>query len=251
MKHSRYLFLIGLMVVWQVLSYLGIIPRYKVPSPLEVLSGVRDLFIVGLPPGHKLPQHILGSLNRVFWGFSFAATVGIPLGVIMGWSKPFRNMVDPIVEILRPIPPLAWIPISIIWFGIGIKSAAFIIFLGAFFPILLSTVAGVVSVDVVLIEASRSLGAKERQIFLKVLVPGAMPSILTGLRIGLGIGWMTLVAAEFTGIRTGFGLGYMIMTARDIQRPDEIMAGMAVIGLLGYVMDKALRLIEARVLKWR
>ena len=251
MKYSRYLFLIGLMVVWQVLSYLGIIPRYKVPSPLEVLSGVRDLFIVGLPPGHKLPQHILGSLNRVFWGFSFAATVGIPLGVIMGWSKPFRNMVDPIVEILRPIPPLAWIPISIIWFGIGIKSAAFIIFLGAFFPILLSTVAGVVSVDVVLIEASRSLGAKERQIFLKVLVPGAMPSILTGLRIGLGIGWMTLVAAEFTGIRTGFGLGYMIMTARDIQRPDEIMAGMAVIGLLGYVMDKALRLIEARVLKWR
>ncbi|MFH1624538.1 MAG: ABC transporter permease [Pseudomonadota bacterium] len=251
MRCRRYLLLISIMVIWQVLSYLGIIPKYRVPSPLDVILGVRDLLLVGLPPGYRLPQHIVASLNRVFWGFLFAATIGITLGITMGWSRRLRVMVDPVIEILRPVPPLAWIPISILWFGIGIKSAAFIIFLGAFFPILLSTIGGVVSVDVVLVEASRSLGAKERDVLLKVLVPGAMPSILTGLRIGLGIGWMTLVAAEFTGVKTGYGLGYMIMTARDIQRPDEILAGMAIIGLLGYLMDTVLRVAEGKLLRWR
>ena len=251
MRLSRYILLVGLIAIWQVLSYFGVIPKYKVPSPIDVLLGIRDLFIVGLPPGYRLMQHILESLNRVFWGFLFAAMIGIPLGIVMGWSKLIKRMVDPIIELLRPVPPLAWIPISVLWFGIGIKSAVFIIFLGAFFPILLTTIAGVVSVDVVLVDASRSLGAKGKEVLLKVLAPGAMPSILTGLRIGLGIGWMTLVAAEFTGVKTGYGLGYMIMTARDIQRPDEILAGMAIIGLLGYLMDRILRLVEARVLRWR
>jgi len=251
MIRSRYLLLFGLIVIWQTFSYFGIFPENRVPSPLNVLSALKDLLLVGLPPGYGLVGHILGSLHRVFWGFSFAAAISIPLGIILGWSKPLKRMADPVIEMLRPIPPLAWIPISILWFGIGIESAAFIIFLGAFFPILLSTIAGVVSIDTILIEASRSLGAKERQVLLKVLVPGAMPSILTGLRIGLGIGWMTLVAAEFTGVKTGYGLGYMIMTARDIQRPDKIVAGMAMIGLLGYLMDKVLRLTEARVLRWR
>jgi ABC-type nitrate/sulfonate/bicarbonate transport system permease component len=155
-----------------------------------------------------------------------------------------------VVEIVRPIPPLAWIPIAILWFGIGIKSAAFIIFLGAFFPILLNTVSGVRSIDPVIIEAARVLNAGRRFIFLKVLIPGAVPSILTGMRIGLGIGWMSLVAAEFTGVRQGYGLGYMIMTARDIQRPDEIIAGMLVIGLIGLGIDACLRTAERRWVRW-
>jgi ABC-type nitrate/sulfonate/bicarbonate transport system permease component len=160
-------------------------------------------------------------------------------------------MLTPIVEMVRPIPPLAWIPIAILWFGIGVRSAAFIIFLGAFFPILLSTTAGVLSVDKILLEASHTLGAKGKDIFFKVLVPGATPSIFTGLRIGLGIGWMTLVAAEFTGVKGGYGLGYMIMVARDIQRPDQIVAGMVVIGLIGYLLDVSIRIVEGRVLRWR
>ena len=251
MRGSRYLLLISLIVSWQVFSYLDILPKQKIPSPVDVAFGVMDLMIIGLPPGYKLGQHILASLNRVFWGFSFAVIIGIPLGISMGWSRRIKEMLDPVIEVLRPIPPLAWIPISILWFGIGIKSAAFIIFLGAFFPIVLSSIAGVIAIDVVLIEASRSLGASKRQVTSKVLIPGAMPSIFTGLRIGLGIGWMTLVAAEFTGVKTGYGLGYMIMTARDIQRPDEIVAGMFIIGIIGYLMDRVLRLVEASILRWR
>ncbi|HYA92650.1 MAG TPA: ABC transporter permease [Thermodesulfobacteriota bacterium] len=154
-------------------------------------------------------------------------------------------------EVVRPIPPLAWIPIAILWFGIGIKSAAFIIFLGAFFPIFLNTISGVLSIHPILIEAALTLHAKEKDIFLKALLPGAVPSIFVGMRIGIGIGWMTLVAAEFTGVREGYGLGYMIMTARDIQRPDEILAGMLVIGVIGLLIDIGLRTVESRTIRWR
>jgi ABC-type nitrate/sulfonate/bicarbonate transport system permease component len=160
-------------------------------------------------------------------------------------------MVRPLFEVVRPIPPLAWIPIAILWFGIGIKSAAFIIFLGAFFPILLNTISGVQSIHPILVEAARTLHAKEKDIFLKVLLPGAVPSIFVGMRIGIGIGWMTLVAAEFTGVKEGYGLGYMIMSARDIQRPDEILAGMLVIGIMGLLIDMGLRATESRALGWR
>jgi ABC-type nitrate/sulfonate/bicarbonate transport system permease component len=184
-------------------------------------------------------------------GFALAALVAVPLGLSLGWWRRWRRIVSPLLEVIRPIPPLAWIPIAILWFGIGIQSAAFIIFLGAFFPILLNTVSGVLSINPTLIEAARTLQAKERDIFLKVLWPGAIPSIFVGLRIGMGIGWMTLVAAEFTGVREGYGLGYMIMTARDIQRADEIVAGMLIIGLIGMLIDWVIRIIERRIVRWR
>ena len=213
--------------------------------------GLRDLAALGMPPGHPLHQHILHSLLRVGAGFAVAVAAAVPLGILLGWSGRLYRLFTPLVEILRPIPPLAWIPIAILWFGIGIRSAAFIIFLGVFFPILLDTITGVRSIDPLLIEAARTLNAKERDIFFKVLIPGAVPSILTGVRIGMGIGWMTLVAAEFTGVRQGYGLGYMIMTARDIQRADEMLAGMAVIGLIGLLIDHALRLLEGRLVRWR
>jgi ABC-type nitrate/sulfonate/bicarbonate transport system permease component len=168
----------------------------------------------------------------------------------MGWSKKLKMFLTPFVEVIRPVPPLAWIPLAIIWFGIGIKSAAFIIFLGAFFPILLNTVSGVLMVDVRLVEATVVLGARERHLLMKVLAPGSLPSIWTGLRIGLGIAWMTLVAAEFTGVKSGYGLGYLIMIARDIQRSDLVVAGMVTIGLIGYGLDMVLRNVEKRLLKW-
>jgi ABC-type nitrate/sulfonate/bicarbonate transport system permease component len=190
------------------------------------------------------------SLYRVALGYAIAALLAIPLGLLMGWSPGLLKIVRPLFEVVRPIPPLAWIPIAILWFGIGIKSAAFIIFLGAFFPILLNTISGVLSIHPILIEAARTLHAKEKDIFLKVLLPGAVPSIFVGMRIGVGIGWMTLVAAEFTGVKEGYGLGYMIMTARDIQRPDEILAGMLVIGVIGLLIDIGLRAIESRMIRW-
>ncbi len=251
MKKERYLLLILLILVWQGLSSLHLIPSYKLPSPVEIVIGFIDLIAVGVPPGHLLHDHVLYSLYRVALGYGVAALLAIPLGLLMGWFPRLRRMISPIIEVVRPIPPLAWIPIAILWFGIGIKSAAFIIFLGAFFPILLNTIAGVLSINPVLIEAARTLHAKEKDIFYKVLLPGSVPYIFVGMRIGLGVGWMTLVAAEFTGVREGFGLGYMIMTARDIQRPDEILAGMLVIGVIGLLINAGLRVTESRALRWR
>jgi ABC-type nitrate/sulfonate/bicarbonate transport system permease component len=237
-------------LAWQLLSMVGVLPYYKLPSPLEIAVGVKSLLMEGLPPGYLLYRHALESLFRVFCGFSIAACLGFPLGILMGWSEKLRTLLRPIIEILRPIPPLAWIPIAIIWFGIGIESAAFIIFLGAFFPILLNTVSGVLTVDVRLVEATKVLGARERHILLKVLAPASLPSMWTGLRIGLGIAWMTLVAAEFTGVKSGYGLGYLIMVARDIQRPDLVIAGMMTIGIIGYGLDELLRGGQRRLLKW-
>jgi len=250
MKKERFFIPLLLILIWQGLSSIQIIPSYKLPSPVEIVLGFKDLLIVGVPPGHLLHNHMLYSLYRVALGYAIAALLAIPLGLLMGWSPGLLRMIRPLFELVRPIPPLAWIPIAILWFGIGIKSAAFIIFLGAFFPILLNTISGVLSIHPILIEAARTLHAKEKDIFLKVLLPGAVPSIFVGMRIGIGIGWMTLVAAEFTGVKEGYGLGYMIMTARDIQRPDEILAGMLVIGVIGLLIDIGLRAIESRMIRW-
>ncbi len=251
MKSRSCLAPLAVLAIWQALSAAGVIPANLLPSPWMIVKGLRDLIIVGMPPEHLLHNHIIYSLLRVLAGFLAACAVGMPLGLVMGWSKMVRDMVSPFVEILRPVPPLAWIPIAILWFGIGMKSAAFIIFLGAFFPILLNTILGVTSLNPILLEAARTLRARERDIFLKVLLPGAIPSIFVGVRIGMGIGWMTLVAAEFTGVKEGYGLGYMIMTARDIQRSDEILAGMLVIGVIGLFINFCLRVLEARFVRWQ
>ncbi len=251
MKKEHFLIPLLVIFVWQGLSSLQVIPSYKLPSPLEIILGFKDLLIVGVPPGNLLHHHMLYSLYRVTLGYALAALLAIPLGLLMGWSRPLLKSTRPLFEVVRPIPPLAWIPIAILWFGIGIKSAAFIIFLGAFFPILLNTISGVLSIPPILIEAARTLHAKEKDIFLKVLLPGAVPSIFVGMRIGIGIGWMTLVAAEFTGVKEGYGLGYMIMTARDIQRPDEIIAGMLVIGVVGLLIDIGLRSAESAIIRWQ
>jgi ABC-type nitrate/sulfonate/bicarbonate transport system permease component len=250
MTKARILLPLLTLLVWQGLSWLGWIPGYQLPSPINVLLGFKDLMVLGMPPGYTLPYHILFSLYRVGLGFIVAAGLAVPLGLIMGWVPRVRQLISPLVEMIRPIPPLAWIPMAIVWFGIGIKSAAFIIFLGIFFPVLLNTISGVLAIPPILLDAARTLRAREKDLFLKVLLPGAIPSIFVGLRIGLGIGWMTLVAAEFTGVREGYGLGYMIMTARDIQRPDEILAGMVIIGIIGLLIDIGVRAVESRLVRW-
>jgi ABC-type nitrate/sulfonate/bicarbonate transport system permease component len=238
-------------LAWEALGAAGIVPENRLPPPTHVLGGLADLISRGLPPGSHLLGHCVASLRRVLGGVAAAVAVGIPLGLLMGRSPWLRTLVNPFVEILRPIPPLAWVPLAILWLGIGDGSAVFLIFLGAFFPILLNTVAGVLSIERGLVEAAVILGALKRDLFLKVLAPGAMPAMITGVRIAVGVGWMTLVAAEFTGVKSGYGLGYMIMTARDIQRADQIVAGMLVIGLIGFAMDALIRAAERRLLRWR
>ncbi|QXM09255.1 ABC transporter permease [Geomonas subterranea] len=240
-----------MVALWQAFCQAGIVSPIKAPAPSQVLEGMVELALNGMPPGSKLLPHIYYSLARVGWGFSLAVAIGVPLGLTMGWSRRVRSCLEAPLELLRPVPPMAWIPISILWFGIGNKAAAFIIFLGAFFPVLLNTMAGVKSIDPVILDAARTLNAARRTVFFKILIPATVPSIFTGVRIGLGIGWMTLVAAEFTGVREGYGLGYMIMTARDIQRPDLIVAGMCVIGFVGIILDKGLRVVRDRCAAWQ
>jgi len=249
--YKKPIFILFAVIVWQLFSALEVLAPGRIPSPYDIVLGFKELFVPGLPAGNSIILHTLFSLLRVLCGFALSICIALPLGIVLGWSRVLREVFTPLIEVIRPIPPLAWIPLAILWFGIGLKSASFIIFLGCFFPILLSTISGVLSVDTILVDAARTLGARKRQLFTKVLLPGATPSIYTGLRIGMGIGWMTLVAAEFTGVKSGYGLGYMIMTARDIQRPDLVIAGMSTIGFIGYLLDMLLRFLEARSLHWR
>ena len=251
MKRGRVLFPLALLLIWQGIAGFGLVSPGRLASPAQVAEGLWELATVGIPPGYLLHRHIANSLELVMGGFGLALLVGLPLGIVLGASAAVRGMLGPVLEFFRPIPPLAWIPLSMLWFGIGFRSAVFLIFLGAFFPILVNTCAGVSTVPTGYVGVAQVLGATPRIIWLKVLLPAAVPSILTGARIGMGIAWMTLVAAEFTGVQQGYGLGYMIMTARDLQRLDMIMAGMAVIGCLGLLIEQALSLLSRLLLRWR
>jgi len=237
--------------LWQLVCVLGAGPKAALISPLEVGAALAELCVNGMPPGNLLPLHALYSLGRVLTGVLLAVLLGGPLGLALGASPSARRALSPLVDFLRPVPPLAWIPLAIVWFGIGFGSAVFLIFLGAFFPIVLGTCSGVRGVDPLLVDAVRTLGGGRRDIWLKVLLPGAMPSVLTGIKVGLGIGWMTLVAAEFTGVRQGYGLGYMIMSARDLQRLDLVVAGMVGIGLVGLALECALGCLYKHLLRWQ
>lgn len=229
--------------LWQAAASLKLVDPVFLPAPSTIVSS----FVATLEDGAILINSLI-SLRRVLLGFAAGAVLGVPLGLAMGLYRDVENFFDPLVELLRPIPPLAWIPLSIIWLGIEESPKIFIIFLGAFFPILLATVAGVRNVDPILIRAARSLGAGNRDIYLRVVLPAAVPGILTGLRVGLGVAWTCLVAAELIAARAG--LGYMIAAARRFLVTEVVIMGMLVIGLLGVLMEAALRAIEQRLTFW-
>ena len=198
----------------------------------------------------SLLDNTLISIKRVLSGFILAGAVGVPLGILMGYYPVVMDLFDIVIELLRPIPPLAWVPLALAWFGIGETSMLFIIFIGAFFPILLNTIAGVKGVPKILIETAQTLGAKEKDILLKVVIPASLPTILTGLRIGAGIAWMCVVAAEMLP-GSSAGLGYLIMYAYSLSRMDVVIACMIIIGVIGLILDRGLRYIEDRYFKWR
>ena len=202
---------------------------------------------MGVDAQRRSAHHLRASLTREFVAFLWAL-VAIPLGVAMAWWKGFENQVDPLVEMLRPVPPLAWIPLSILWFGIGDTQNEFIIFLGCFFPILINTVAGVKGVEPTLVRAARCLGANEAHVLWRVVLRAALPSIITGIRVGLGVGWMALVAAELVGASSG--LGFLINDARTVLRTDYVIVGMATIGLVGLLIDRVIRALVRRLLPW-
>jgi ABC-type nitrate/sulfonate/bicarbonate transport system permease component len=197
----------------------------------------------------ELIRHIIASLSRVVQGFFIAALLGVLIGTMVGRSRVLEDLVEPAIELLRPIPPLAFLPMMVLWFGIGEASKVGFIAYAAFFPIFTTTLEGIKFVDPLLIRAAASLGASERDIFRYVVVPAALPNILTGLRIGFGLSFFVIVAAEF--IAADSGLGFLINDARTFFLVSNMLLGAAVIGVIGFLFNIGLRRLEARLLRWR
>ena len=228
--------------VWQASVSLKLVPL-AIPSPYEVaLAFTSPHFTAYVIPAI---QH---SLIHIALGFSLALAVAIPLGMVMGWYGVVHALVDPIIEIFRPIPPIAWVAFALILFAQYLQVSAFLIFVGAFFPILTNTCLGFRSVSAEYVEVARSLGAGERALLLKVALPSALPAVLTGVRVGLGVGWMCVIAAEMFGAP---GLGWMIMQMRYLHDLAGVMAYMLTIGAIGFMMERCFRVLENLTLKWR
>lgn len=222
-------------VVWIFKPHVAVLP------PPAIAGGE----LMRLAMSGELFVHVAASLRRVLTAWGLAAIVAIPLGLAMGRSKKLERFIDPIVELLRPISPLAWIPLAILWFGIGESGKIFVVFIGTFFPTLIATVASVKRIEPILIQAGQVLGCtSEAQLFRYVLLPAAFPGIMTGLRISFGTGWAAIIAAELVAARSG--LGYLIANGMEILRADKVLVGMVMIGILGVAFDTVFRFVQRR-----
>ncbi len=230
-----------IIIIWYIAtSVLVLAPNYILPSPIEVCSSAWDLILSG-----ELFVDVLDSLFKVFGGMLLASIIGIPLGILLGWYSKLENICSFVISVLRPIPPMAWIPFSVLWFGIGFVPAVFIIFMGCISPIFVYTIDGVKRIDKVLIEAAQTLGADDKTILADVILPSAVPPIVSGLKVGVGIALMCTISAEMIGSNSG--LGYLIMSASSRYDPGTVVVGMLVIGLIGLILDYAFGLIEKKV----
>ena len=232
------------LAIWQGLSAYGYIKPMLLPPPTKVCATMWELLISG-----ALIKHMAVSLLRVLEGFAIAALVGLPLGIGIGLSRTLDRATDLIVQLLKPIPPIAWIPLAILWFGIGEGGKVFIIFLGAIFPVLVNTVDGIRQTDHRYVELARVLEVSKARLIWRVVLPGALPSIMTGLRVGLMVAWICVVAAELIAA-TG-GLGYLIMDARQLMQTDQVLVGMISIGAIGKLLDVLLKGAEHRLIRWK
>jgi NitT/TauT family transport system permease protein len=225
-----------------------------IPSPLQVARSWHRWIFGGTtmmlsPYSGTWGAAVLYSSRRVLQGFLLAAAVGIPLGLFVGWNRLVARLVDPSIQLLRPVPITAWLPFAIAVFGIYDASALFLIGLGAFYPIVVNTTHGVRDTNLLLLRAARMLGASEATILTKVVFRSALPSIFTGLRLGIGIAWTAVIVAEMIAVKSG--LGYVLWDAYYVGRMDICVATMLSVGLLGFVSDRALQLLARLVLRWR
>jgi NitT/TauT family transport system permease protein len=222
-----------------------------IPSPHQVALMMYDFSFGGVYDdafSGTILIHIWKSVQRVYSGFFLAAIVGIPLGMMIGRSRILRQLLDPTISLLRPIPVTAWLPLSMIFFGLGPKAAIFLVFLGAFYPILLNTMFGVRSIDPRLFEAAAMLGCSGTGMFRQIVLPASLPAIFSGLRIAHGFAWILIVVGEMTGVPTG--LGSVVMDGRTLSRTDLVITGMIVIGACGFVTDRIIVAISNRLLSW-
>jgi NitT/TauT family transport system permease protein len=250
----------ALIAVWQAAASLGWVNAHVLPSPLAV---VQRWFTYLMPPAAFNPSagswlawavsgelivDSIGSMGRVVSGFLIGAGLALPLGLMMGASQRVYALLNPLTQVLRPIPPIAYIPLAILWFGLGNPPAVFLIAIGAFFPVLINTIAGVRHVDGIYIRAARNLGASQSTLFLRVMLPAAVPHILSGVRIGIGTAFIVVIVSEMIAVNNG--LGFRILEAREYFWSDKIIAGMISIGMLGLAIDIGVTKLNNHLLRW-
>lgn len=228
------------------------------PTPVQVAQGIvelarptsavsADVPWYGVPAAYlqetRLVKYVVASLFRVTIGFGLALVIGIPFGLLLGWSTRLCDAFNPIIQILRPISPIAWIPVAILWFGVDDKAPIFLIFLASVFPVTVAAMAAVQNMQLVYVRAARNFGLSTLQLFTRVIFPACLPQILTGVRIALGVAWLVVVAAEMIAVNSG--LGFLIIDARNAgKRYDLVVAGMVMIGLIGLALDLLVRRLE-------
>ena len=228
---------------WQIAVNRQTVPI--IPGPWAVVKGIAELAQKGL-----LVKYVVASLFRVTWGYLLAAVTAIPFGLFLGWHRRAEMAFNPTIQILRPISPLAWIPIAILWFGVGDLAAIFLIFLASFLPLTVTAMNAVRNIPAIYLDAGRNFGLSQAQLVYKVLYPAVLPRLTVGLRIALGIAWLVVVAAEMIAVNSG--LGFLIIDARNAgNRYDLVVAGMVLIGVIGLLLDTGIRSLERmRSLRW-
>ena len=249
-----------LIALWQAAAMLGWVNPQVLPSPVAVVAKW-IAYLLPLQPhdpaagswlawavSGELITDSIGSLYRVVVGFVIGAGLALPIGLAMGANPKVYDWLNPLVQLLRPIPPIAYIPLSILWFGLGNPPAVFLIALGAFFPVLMNTIAGVRQVDGIYLRAARNLGASGGTMFLRVILPAAVPYILSGVRIGIGTAFIVVIVSEMIAVNNG--LGFRILEAREYFWSDKIIAGMISIGLIGLAIDVGMNKLNNHLLRW-
>lgn len=221
---------VSILIIWQLTSMTGVLNTYIIPPPVEILDTAIMLIKKGV-----LSKHLMVSMYRVFLGFVAAFILAFPTAVLVGIIQGLEYYLTPFLEFVRHIPPIACIPMLILWLGIGEAPKIAVIILATFFPIFLNTLSGVVNCDEKLLEVGDNFGFSVKEKFFKIILPSAMPSVIVGMRLGLGYSWRALIGAEL--IAASSGIGYMIMDAEQLSRPDIIIVGIVTIGLLGYIID--------------
>ncbi len=239
---------LALIALWFLVTGMGWVRPLFLPSP----AAVWGKFVLAATEGvsnSTLVQHTLASLGRVLGAFFLALAVAVPLGILMGVNRVVRGLLDPIIEFYRPLPPLAYLPLIIIWLGIGEFPKVFLIFLAIFAPMAIAARAGVRSVSIEQIHAAYAMGASKLQVIFHVILKAALPEIFTGMRIGIGVGWTTLVAAEMVAAHRG--LGFMVLNSAEYLASDAVIMGIIVIGILAFAFDLLIRRIERALIPWK
>lgn len=238
-----------LLFIWQLAVAAGMVDERMLPAPTKIFETLIYKFGNKPPDGNVLMVDIIASLQVALSGFLAAIVIGVPLGLFMGWWTYADRFIRPLFELIRPVPPIAWIPLVVVWMGIGLKAKALIIFFTAFVPCVINSYTGIKLTSKTLINVSKTFGAPNVEIFWKIGIPSSLPMVFAGIRVALGNSWSTLVAAEM--LAASAGLGYMIQIGRTVARPDIVIVGMVVIGAIGAVLSLVLSRAEKYFLRWK